>query len=161
MNIFFLDRDPVEAARAHNDKHVIKMILETAQLLSTAHHALDTEPPEGIYKMTHRHHPCAIWVQQSKQHYAWTHRLLEELCIEYTYRYGKVHKTQSSGVVHALRYAPPALPLAPWNDPPQCMPTEYQIGGPVQAYRAYYTGPKARLAGWKHRGQPAWWPDNV
>jgi len=156
LNIFFLDYNPTQAARAHNDKHVIKMILEMAQLLSTAHHVLSPYPPEGIYKMTHRHHPCAIWVQQSVCHYEWAHQLLEALCIEYTYRYGKVHKTQSSGVVESLFSFPENIPLVPWVDPPQCMPDDYKAEDVVQAYRAYYNGPKAYLAGWRHRGAPAW-----
>ena len=159
MNIFFLHHDPKLCAQMHNDKHIVKMILETAQLLSTTHHVLDPSAvPSPIYKKTHVNHPCAIWVRQCELHYMWTHALLKELCTEYTVRYGKVHKTEHSGVVQALSEFPNIVAMRRnWVDPPQCMPDEFKSESCVQAYRNYYMGPKAHLGVWTNREAPVWW----
>ena len=77
MNIFYLDRDPHEAARLQCDKHVVKMILETAQLLSTAHNELDGG--QIAYKTTHKNHPSAVWARKSLDNYLWLYRHLEGL----------------------------------------------------------------------------------
>lgn len=97
MNIFVLDKDPVKAARFHNDRHVIKMILESAQLLSTAHVVLDGEKVAAydvpfLLRPTHVNHPCAIWARATGANYDWLYRLLVGLLAEYTRRYGKVHR---------------------------------------------------------------------
>ena len=94
MNIFYLDKDPVIAAQMHCDKHVVKMILESAQLMSTAHRFLDGDryaDKNGLYKLTHKNHPTAIWVRKSKENYMWTWNLLDALLQEYTKRYNKHH----------------------------------------------------------------------
>ena len=94
MNIFYLSSCPVDAASFHCDKHVVKMILEYAQLLSTAHHVLDgDDAPEGIYKCTHKNHPSAVWARETNNNYRWLYDLFLELGKEYTYRYGKEHLT--------------------------------------------------------------------
>ena len=92
MNIFFLSLDPAEAARLHCDKHVVKMILESCQLLYCAHWMCGTIMPSNAYKKTHPNHPCAKWVRESQANYRWLCRLGLELCGEYTFRYGKHHK---------------------------------------------------------------------
>jgi hypothetical protein len=159
MNIFFLDRDPIIAATHHCDKHVVKMILETAQLLSTAHHVLGTENTEMIYRKTHVNHPSAIWVRQSKENYLWAFKLLVALCEEYTYRYGRIHATESRGVVNALEDPPINIPDISFTDPPQCMPDEYKDPlDPVESYRRYYVGSKSYMAKWK-MNKPEWWRD--
>jgi hypothetical protein len=96
MNIFFLSLSPKEAARLHCDKHVVKMIIETAQMLYSAHWMLN---PEGLkptaYKIAHKNNPCSIWVRTSLTNYLWLASLGYWLCKEYNHRYGdhKVHKT--------------------------------------------------------------------
>ena len=112
MNVFYLDRDPVTAAKMHCDKHVVKMIIEYAQLMSTAHRVLDGEMYYGLtkngrkikrwklnsnmedilYKASHINHPSAIWARQSNNNYNWLYCLFTALCDEYTHRYGKVHE---------------------------------------------------------------------
>ena len=97
MNIFYLHPDPKKCAEMHLNKHCVKMILEYAQLLSTAHRVLDGDDyanQYNLYKATHVNHPSAIWVRQSCYNYSWLMQLLCHLCIEYTHRYGKVHKVQ-------------------------------------------------------------------
>lgn len=91
MNIFYLHSDAKECAVMHCDKHVVKMILETAQLLSTAHRLLDGNDDPILYKATHKNHPSAIWTRKSQKNYLWLTSLLQNLCQEYTYRYGKIH----------------------------------------------------------------------
>ena len=105
MNIFFLDWDPEVCAQYHVDKHVVKMILESCQLLYTCHWtALADGTPEYLastpngtgYKPTHRNHPCSIWLRESLDNYLWLLRLARALVDEYHFRYGddKVHKCE-------------------------------------------------------------------
>lgn len=176
MNIFYLHNDPAECAKLHTDKHVVKMIIEYAQLLSTAHHLLDGTEHTGltktgrkrkgyvigderdsvIYKATHWNHPSAIWVRQSKENYFWLYNLWIELMKEYTYRYGKVHS--SSRLKDALLIPPKNIPEAPFTEPTPAMPDQYKVkGNSIQAYINYYVGAKQHLASWKKRSIPSWY----
>ena len=116
MNIFYLDRDPVVAAKMHCDKHVVKMILESAQMLSTAHRVLDGDEyadERGLYKMAHKNHPSTIWVRTSTDNYMWLNRLFGALCKEYTYRYNKQHSSQKHILyLQSIGYPTPTLPHA-------------------------------------------------
>jgi len=153
MNIFYLDRDPQKCAEMHCDKHVVKMIVETAQLLSTAarEYGCTAEP---LYKTTHKNHPSAIWVRQSKRHYDYALHLLYYLLLEYTKRYKKSHKTVE--LMSNLITVRDILPDNGWYDPPQCMPDDCIGGDPVAAYRKYYMTHKAHFATWKVPS-PDWW----
>jgi hypothetical protein len=153
MNIFYVNEDPVVAAKSLCDKHVIKMILESAQMLSTAHHVFGN-PPEGIYKKTHENHPCNVWIRLSHQHYEWVYDHAIALCKEYTDRYGRVHKTEQL-LITLLSEPPTGIPAGCFLAPPQCMPEEYRGLNTVKAYRKYYIGSKAYMATWK-RGRPKW-----
>ena len=156
MNIFFLSMDPAECAQHHVDKHVVKMILEYCQLLSTAHHQLSPgNVPDGVYKQTHPNHPSAIWAREGAANYKWLHRLLVELCKEYTFRYGKIHKSQSSGVVEALRKPPSNIPSG--STPIRlAMPEDSKRRDPVEAYRNLYATHKQDLLVWTERDMPEW-----
>jgi hypothetical protein len=154
VNIFILSRDPVEAAVWQCNKHVVKMILESAQLLSAAHPA-DVAP----YKHTHMHHPCSKWVRESIENYRWLVDHGLALCAEYTKRYCRVHKTEA--VMMWLSTNAPELPpigLTPFaraiKDP------RYQsFDDTVEAYRAYYIAEKAKFARWAPLAEtPPWWP---
>lgn len=156
MNIFVLDYDPVRCAQAHGDKHVVKMILETAQLLSTAHYCVDAKVPEGVYKPTHVNHPCAVWCRQNVGNYFWLHELGVALCTEYTHRYGKVHKTQDvmSKLERPPRYITPSGVRTPFA---QAMPEEYRRPrNAVGAYRDYYRHVKFPLLTYTNRQPPRW-----
>jgi len=156
MNIFYLHNDPQVCAEYHCDKHIVKMILEYAQLLSTAHHELDGVPSIECYKSTHKNHPSAVWARQSKHHYRWLYRLLSHTCREYSKRYAKMHATERKGIVSNLMQLPYELQATGWEDPPQCMPDEYKNINVIKAYRNYYLGEKERFATWKN-GSPSWW----
>ena len=151
MNIFYLDTNPATAAQLMCDRHVVKMILETAQLLSTAHHELDGASP--AYKPTHRNHPSAAWARASASHYAWLYDHMMALGAEYTRRYGKTHKTIAE---HADTLAQPPVLLADdgYTHPPQCMPDECKGVDTVAAYQAYY---QLKASEWADAGRPMTW----
>ena len=169
MNIFFLDERPDKCAEMHNDKHCVKMILESAQMLSTAHRELDGDVPDILYKSTHKNHPSTIWVRSSKQHYDWLFRLFRMLSAEYTLRYSnktliknfggefKVHKTWDK-LGKLLETAPKNIVDNGWVDPPQCMPDHCKKPDTIDAYRNYYMTEKASISTWKYSQQPTWWP---
>lgn len=177
MNIFALDTDVITCARYHLDKHVVKMILEYSQLLSTAHRILDGQQSVTLsktgrrsttwrledhresllYKATHGNHPSAIWARQSSGNYKSLSDLLVALCHEYTFRYGRTHKCESSGVVEALKKQP--LKIIHGDPTPLllAMPDEYKISSdPVECYRQYIRVGKAHLHSWKKRPVPPW-----
>lgn len=134
--------------------HVVKMILEIAQLLCTAHHVLGSSGLSicpKVHKKTHMNHPSAIWVRSGLFQYTWTAHLGIWLCLEYTFRYGKVHASQLT-LVWLATYAPDTIPQIPWTNPPQCMPDQYKNSDSVEAYRKYYKGDKA----YTKRTQPEW-----
>ena len=156
MNIFFLDKRPDNAAEMHNDKHCVKMILEYAQMLSTAHRELDDDVPDILYKSTHKNHPSTIWTRSSKQHYDWLFRLFRMLSAEYTLRYGKIHKTwEKLGKI--LETTPKNIVENGWIDPPQCMPDHCKKTDTIDAYRNYYLTEKASFSTWNYSKQPTWW----
>ena len=147
MNIFLLDYNPVLAAQFQCDKHVVKLTLETAQILSTV--------SGGPYKPTHVGHPCVKWAAANGINYRWLQRHGMALCREYTHRYGRQHKCQ--GVIAQLAQPPAHLPLVGCTHYVQCMPDEFRDPDPVQAYRKYYRGAKADFAHWTNRNEPYWW----
>ncbi|MBS3737028.1 MAG: pyrimidine dimer DNA glycosylase/endonuclease V [Candidatus Bipolaricaulota bacterium] len=151
MNIFVLDRDPEICARYHSDSHVVKMTLETAQLLCTGHRALGNEAP---YSKTHVNHPCAKWTRESKENYKWLVSLGEELLKEYTYRYEKVHG--STQVIAWCRNYVPDLPEVGLTERPQAMDDKYRSSDPVEAYREYYRKEKRDISRWTGRSVPHW-----
>lgn len=154
MNLFFLDRDPELAAQAQCDKHVCKMIIETAQMMSTAHMLGSMFNVSGLYLPTHENHPSTVWVRSSPSAYRWTWHHLKALCEEYTHRYDRIHATQRK-LLHRL-FAQPITEGSEWRDPPQCMPDEFKQDDTVEAYRAFYRGSKVSFARWTKRPTPRW-----
>ena len=161
MNIFYLHPDPLRAAEMHCDKHCVKMILETAQMLCTAHRSLDGDEQAdklGMYKTVHLNHPSTKWVRGSRLQYEWAFHLFKFLCEEYHYRFKKIHKTEAK-LREALRTPPLAITDdSTYTQPPQCMPDQYKVlDDAVQAYRNYYIGEKAYFAKWAYTRTPEWW----
>ena len=152
MNIFVLHTNPAIASVLHVDKHVVKMPLETAQMLCTAIWQKGGEAP---YKPTHRNHPCNIWLMQSIENYNWLTELGLELCKEYTFRYGKTHKCEA--IINWCIENKPSLPSVPMTAPALAMPEECKVeGDPVLSYRNYYIKDKTHLHSWKSRNVPEW-----
>lgn len=154
MNIFILDWDVEKCAQYHNDKHVVKMILETGQLLCGAHHIVNPKKDNIPYKLSHKNHPCAIWVRSSLSNYLFLCELGLELCKEYTYRYNKKHKTQS--VIEWCIDNKINIPDVGITEAPKAMPPEYKVKDVVKSYRNYYIGAKASFSKWSKRPIPTW-----
>ena len=180
MNIFYVHSDPAICAQHHVDKHCVKMILEYAQLLSTAHRFLDgtlsvgtsasgrkktsyTLPDDRdavLYSATHINHPSAKWVRHSLANYQHLFKLWIELMREYNYRYGKIHA--SMRLAKYLKNPPSNISedegfSAPWR----AMPDEYKFDRAesdytIKSYRAYILGAKTQMLKWKNRPTPDW-----
>jgi hypothetical protein len=153
MNIFVLDLEPKKCAEYHMDKHAVKMILETAQLLCGVHWVTGGESP---YKLSHKNHPCSIWARECYENYVWLCDLGMELCKEYTFRYGKRHKSQD--VIEWCLVNRPNIPIKGDITPfALAMPDECKVGDVVESYRKYYMTSKRELAVWKNREIPYWY----
>lgn len=150
MNIFVLDANPVIAAQLHLDKHVVKMPLETAQMLCTINAGYDIPVP---YKPTHKNHPCTIWANSSRANYQWLVDLGINLCKEYTYRYHKVHACQK--IIESLAVCPEQIPSTPQTAFAQAMPDDCKQENAPQAYQMYYKQYKHHIAKWTGRAVPS------
>ena len=161
MNIFFLDYNTQKCAQYHCDKHVVKMILETAQLLCGVHHMIDQVPTnyrpstdQVPYKLSHKNHPCAIWCRESLSNYLYLCDLGLELCKEYTFRYEKTHKSQQ--VIEWCLDNKPNIIDKDFTTPPKAMPDEFKVEDVIESYRNYYREAKKQFCKWKNRQTPEW-----
>lgn len=157
MNIFVVDKDPQKSVIMLVDKHVVKMILESSQLLCTAHHVCGTPLKDGYFlKQTHINHPSSRWTRQSVDNYKWLTKHNYALCKEYTYRYDKIHKVEKEGLMRWLINNIPDLPNIGLTSFALAMPDEYKSDDPVKSYRNYYINCKSHLFNWKKRNCPDW-----
>lgn len=165
MNIFYLSKSAKRAARYHNDKHCVKMILETCQLLYTclwltmiSDNWIDSAPKtksgQRGYKKAFVNHPCAIWVRESIDNYNWLCRFGIYLCKEYTHRYDKVHSCEEH--LAWLSEQKPPLDNIGMTKIRLAMPDKYKSDDPIQSYRNYYMGEKKNFCNWKNRKTPYW-----
>ena len=184
MNIFILDEQPQKAAEYHCNKHVVKMILEAGQMLCAAHwmswlehfnknrtdfrlmrdvkqFLKDNVPKEKqpAWGITHVNHPCTVWSRENCSNYDWHYKHFIALCNEYTYRYGKIHASETK-LATVLRNAPKKIEHTTGKSPfrlamgsnPECM-----FEDAVKSYRAFYQTKQARFAmKWTKRKQPEW-----
>ena len=175
MNIFILDNDIDKCAEYHLDKHIVKMPLESAQMLCTTHwihkyvgyvprkinaeeravvmEAKKTDPRPFPYLPTMENHPCTIWVRESLDNYEWLYCLSLALNDEYGYRYGKSHKSVDEVILKLPEIDLPRKGLTPFA---QAMPDEYKNEDAVVAYREYYNNDKKHILAYKHREVPSW-----
>ena len=174
MNIFYLHENPRECAKLHCDKHVVKMIIEYAQLLSTAHRVLNGEQyidsssgrkikrwklldgilEDKLYKASFVNHPSAVWVRESRLNYRYLSQLWHYLCHEYSYRYGKEHATFKKLKFYLMLYPNDMDWEKPLTPIPQCMPDDCKTNSPVEAYQNYYRTYKKSFAKWTKRQTP-------
>ena len=161
MNIFILSGDPTEAAVAQINKHIVKIPLETAQMLCAAY-------PDGIapYKKTHYNHPCTVWARTCIENFNWLVEHGIALCQDYTHRYGRRHKCQD--VIEWCRDNPPelytlggktAFAVAIADDQICRLVPNFDSLSVVDMYRMYYLYDKSRIAQWTNREPPIWWVD--
>ncbi len=175
MNIFYLHENPIENAKSHIDKHIVKMPVEYAQLLSTAHRLLDGEMYLGktangrnikrwrldderedfLYKASHINHPSAIWVRESIENYYQMYKLYMATLAEFTNRYDKIHGASKPSIY--LMRPPLNIPCVKGTEIPQCMPDYCKVeGDSISAYRNYYINEKKQFATWKNKEIPTW-----
>ena len=152
MNIFVLDKNIDKCARYHCDQHVVKMILESVQMMCTALNKKGITTP---YKSTHVKHPCVLWVEQSYDNFMWLHDLAVALNNEYRFRFQKETDHKSIAVLKKISdYEYESCGLTEFA---QAMPDEYKVpGNPVKAYRQFYLAEKMHFAKWTRRRVPAW-----
>jgi hypothetical protein len=175
MNIFVLSRDPHVAAREMCDKHVVKMIIESAQMLSTCHRMLDGVPEKRssvsgkrqityyklddwreshLYKAVHYKHPCNIWLRENISNYFWLYNHFLGLLSEYRFRYNKQHACER--LINPLAATPNNIPNGKLTEFAQAMPEECKSADVVASYRNYYNKYKQTFATWKGRDTPPW-----
>ena len=152
MNIFFLDYDVEKCAQYHVDKHVVKMILESAQMLCTVVWLYGNYAP---YRPTHVKHPCTIWLTESTANWQWLIRLNIALNQEFKHRFSHTVNHKSFDVITTLTM--PKLPNCIRTPFAQVMPEQYMIStSPVQAYRRFYLAEKSSFCQWTNRKIPFW-----
>ena len=166
MNIFYLDKDPIAAAVVQYNKHVVKMILEAAQMLCTAHHCYgDKWQKENVpYKQAHLNHPSTIWARENASNYEWLFHHFCALSKEYKKRYGKTHLSYTK-CFHPLSLLQKGID-GTWlgvTKMPQCMPDEFKEECSVSAYRHFYNVDKRRSfkCVWTDREEPQWWKEHT
>ena len=158
MNIFVLNIDPTIAAKCHCDKHVVKMVLESAQLMCTAHRILDSNVkqfPLDFYKSTHINHPCSKWTRESNHNYLWLYSLFVSLCSEYTYRYNKIHLCEIK-LKDILKDPPINIPQREMTPFACCMDDLYKRNAIIDSYRNYYIQGKKHMLQYTKREKPQW-----
>jgi hypothetical protein len=180
MNIFYLDPDPKTCAEMHISKHVVKMIIEYAQLMSTAHRVLDgtqytdltangrrikrwrlnDEREQQLMKASHINHPSAVWCRANRTNYNWLYNMWSHLLSEYTYRYGKIHAC--ARLKDVLRFPPTKIKLGEFYPPTPAMPDDIKIpGNSLASYHNYYNISKRGFATWQgkinSRPTPEWY----
>jgi hypothetical protein len=182
MNIFRVDDDPILAAQMLCNSHVVKMVVESAQMLSTAHRVLDGKIEKRyskkfrkityynhladhiLYKAVHVNHPSTVWTRETSENYIWHYRHFEALCYEYTYRYGKIHETETKllkflGKIPTNINVSSETPLKlAMSDHPECQfPND-----PVKSYRLFYQTKQDRFKMvWTKRNQPEWFKRRI
>ena len=186
MNRFILEDTPEQIAVSHCDKHIVKMPVEEAQMLCTAHRLLDgtieRRPSKSgkttikywklddnisenvLYKAVHMGHPCTKWVMESEENYRFGYSLFMALCREYSHRYGKIHGCEKRLWI-ALRKPPKNIPKGPLTPMPLAMGSNPECINPddvIGSYRHYYATKKDRFnMVWTNRGEPKWWNEYV
>jgi hypothetical protein len=175
MNVFYLDSDPKTCAEMHLDKHCSKMLVEYAQLMSTAHRVCDgtewydknkigrkikrwrvsANLEDVLYKASHVNHPSNIWTRASSENYAWLYEMWSHLHEEFKLRYGKEHLSYTK-LKEVLQYPPINIDNTPFTQPTQAMPDDVKDDDAIVAYRNYYIKYKKNFAVWKNRKQPDW-----
>jgi hypothetical protein len=160
MNIFVLDTNPAKAAEYHNDKHVVKMILESTQMLMSSYHVTNSKAvnDDNMYRLTHKNHPCTKWTNESIDNWKWLYNLTFSLNKEWQKRFGhnKDHLSITKLKSIVSKYGEPKLAKIGLSDFALAMPDEYKSFDAVQSYRTYYIKDKQHLASWRNK-KPFWY----
>ena len=154
MNIFVLDYDIKKCARYHCDKHVVKMILESVQMLSVA---VRLNGVNQGYAIIHENHPCSKWARESISNWKWLRKLASELNREYKFRFERKNNHKSYDLIQEL--AIPKIKDKGLTSFALAMPEKYKHNDPIISYRSFYLGEKRKLFKWTKRKMPAWVSD--
>lgn len=154
MNIFYTNECPIQSASEHNYVHARKMIVEYSQILSSAHHELDGDNAiDGIYKNSYPNHPSTVWARKSYDHYVWVWECAKKLCVLYTERTGRIHKTEV--ILDLLAVTPTNIPEHGFTNPPVAAPDEFKalavFGDTCKAYQKYLC---SKFDEWQSRAKP-------
>ena len=180
MNRFIIEASPEACAMSLCNSHVVKMVLEEGQMLSTVHRVVDGKEITGktksgrnqkqwvlpdrrektLYKACHVNHPCTIWARETTANYKWAVDFFEAVSKEYTWRYEKNHATHfklsrflknpPNNIDRSLELTP--FPLA-MGAAPHCIDEE----NPIQSYRDYYWSKRENFdMVWTKREKPSW-----
>lgn len=165
MNIFALDEDPLKAAKYHNNKHVVKMILETAQILCTVYHKQDVYTDLIPYRKTHENHPCTVWANERRANFDWLVDLGFYLHQEWQFRFN--HEFEEHKSFKVIQWCENHKDNLTFNDydqtpfalamPENCQVNAFGFNDPIASYRRYYIDEKSHMAEWGKRGVPKWW----
>lgn len=151
MNIFYLHKDHATNSAYHLDRHVVKMVTEYAQLLSSA---VRLSGIDAGYKLTHKNHPSAIWTRESLDNWLWLRDLSKALNEEYMYRYEKTVNHKAYDTISSLPL--PNIPSLGITSFKLAMPDDVKVECPIQSYRNYYIKYKQHIASWSKRPMPEW-----
>ena len=175
MNIFILDYDMIKSAQYMCDKHIVKMMTEHNQMLSTAHRFYNGKKEivtennrkktiyklekydDIVYKSSHLNHPCNIWLRKSISNYMWLYKYNLHTIEEYVKRYDKCPKCLTTGLMYILKDAPKNIPDLGLTDFAVAMPDRYKTDCVVESYRNYYLNDKQEIAKWNKTEKPYWW----
>lgn len=152
MNIFILDENPIKSVQYHTDKHIVKMPIESTQILCTILH-MTNQAPHFAYKPTHQTHPCVKWASESLDNWFWLKEYTLLLGEEYTYRYNKTHKS----ILIAQQLPEPTLPKIGLTPFAKCVPVEFKHLDIIEAYREYFRHYKNHIKQYTKREIPYWW----
>jgi hypothetical protein len=162
MNMFLLDEALDQCAADHSDQHIVKMVLESAQICSSGAY-LQNVIFDGQYRPGHIHHPCCVWAGESPENLMFVCRLGISIGMEYRWRFDRHHQSMRVLCLCASRL-PRSLPSPELY--PVCIPLEHRresyasrlpLGRAVKEYRAYYRSAKERFVTWKYSPIPSWW----
>ena len=156
MNIFYFTTNQKINAKLLDDKRLVKMVLETTQLLSNG---LFLNTNDSPYKPSHLKHPCSIWAGNSQANWNWLKIYGLELSKEYTRRYSKIHKCEN--IIKSMNC--PNISNEKFENPPQCMPDKYKCNKSTEAYIKYYIGEKFNKDYFKHSCNRviSFWEDKI
>lgn len=161
MNIFVIDSNPSLCASYHVDRHIIKMPLETAQMLSFAYYheeLWNDEIPTLLMNFSKGHdkHPCSLWIRESMENFLWTCELGIQLVKEYRFRYNSMKHQRCLDIFNWCLQNPPNLPVKGITPFALAMPNEFKVKDEVDSYRNYYKFGKTELLKWTKRDKPTW-----
>ena len=161
MNIFGIDTDTTSCATYHTDRHIVKMPLETAQMVSFVYYHKDLwdgEVPNLLMNFSagHDKHPCSLWLRENLVNFLWTCEFGIKLIEEYRFRYDSQKHERCKMIFEWSLDNLPNLPVAEFTPFAKAMPEEYKVDCSVESYRNYYRVGKSELHQWTKRNKPEW-----